>query len=29
VRVTFKVRPLDIPTLKRTCREGKKKAKPC
>ena len=29
VRLTFTVRPLDIPALKRTCREGKKKAKPC
>jgi Putative metal-binding motif/RTX calcium-binding nonapeptide repeat (4 copies) len=29
VRVTFKVRSLDIPSLKRTCREGNAKAKPC
>jgi hypothetical protein len=29
VRLTFTVRPLDIPVLKRTCREGKRKAKPC
>ena len=29
VRLTFTVRALDIPVLKRTCREGKRKAKPC
>ena len=29
VRVTLTVRSLDIPALKRTCREGKRKAKPC
>ena len=31
VTVTLTVRSLDVPTLKRTCREGKKqkKAKPC
>ena len=27
--VTLTVRSLDVPALKRTCREGKKKAKPC
>ena len=29
VTVTLTVRSLDVPTLKRTCREGKKKAKAC
>jgi Putative metal-binding motif/RTX calcium-binding nonapeptide repeat (4 copies) len=29
VRLTFTVRPLDIPALKRTCREGKRRAKAC
>ncbi len=29
VTVTLTVRSLDVPALKRTCREGKKKAKPC
>ena len=29
VTVTLSVRPLDVPALKRTCREGKKKAKRC
>ncbi len=29
VTVTLTVRPLDVPALKRTCREGKKKAKRC